>query len=65
MAIWTVIGYWDDSDVRRVVGVVEGEVEVTGGDHASEGGPFAVVVDASNSDMAEQMVEGYGGEVEF
>lgn len=65
MPKFTVIGYWDDDDYRRVVGVVEGEVEVGGGESISEGGPFAEVVEAPDADAAEGMVDDTGADRTF
>lgn len=56
--LFTVVGYWDDDDKRHVTGVLAGEHSLTGGDDASEGGPFAVLVNAENEQEAEALVEG-------
>lgn len=59
MTKWTVIGYWDDDGDRAVTGVVEGWVDVYGGDSCSEGGPFAEQVEASGYEEAAMMVDGH------
>lgn len=58
LPLWTVAGYWGDDDVRHVTTVIPGDVQVTGGDDVSEGGPFAVLVSAEDADAAEERVEG-------
>lgn len=62
---FTVIGFWDSSDRRHVVGVVEGEQDVMSGVDVTEGGLFAVpVYDAVDPDSACSMVHGTTGEDE-
>ena len=56
---FTVIGFWDDSGRRHVVGVVEGEQDVMSGVDVTEGGLFAVYVDdAVDADSACSQVHG-------
>lgn len=63
---FTVIGYWNEADLRIVTGVIEGEHEVTGGDSCTEGGPFAVLIsNAVDAESAEAMVSRTGEEVDF
>jgi hypothetical protein len=62
---WTVSGYWDPAGFRIVTSVVAGQVDVTGGDSISEGGPFAVYVNAEDSAAAESMVHGTDDSVDF
>lgn len=62
---FTVAGYWDDDDTRRVTNVMAGDVQVSGGDNVSEGGPFAELVMATNHDAAEALVAGTGMDAEF
>jgi hypothetical protein len=62
---FTVAGYWGDDDTRIVTSVIEGEHEVSGGDDISEGGPFAVLVQAEDATAAETMVHGSTEEEDF
>lgn len=55
---FTVIGYWDDSDRRHVIGVIEGEHDVLGGEPPGEGGLFAELVEAETWEEAEQQTHG-------
>jgi hypothetical protein len=62
---FTVAGYWGDDDTRIVTSVIKGEHEVSGGDDISEGGPFAVLVQAEDAAAAETMVHGSTEEEDF
>jgi hypothetical protein len=62
---FTVAGYWGDDDTRVVTSVIKGEHEVSGGDDISEGGPFAVLVQAEDAAAAETMVHGSTEEEDF
>lgn len=62
---FTVIGYWNEADLRIVTGVIEGWHQVTGGDDCTEGGPFAVLVRAEDAAAAEDMVNRTTEEEDF
>jgi hypothetical protein len=63
---FTVIGFWDKHDRRHVVGVIEGEHDVTSGVDVTEGGLFAEFVeDAIDPDSACSMIHGTAEEHEF
>ena len=62
---FTVAGYWGDDDTRIVTNVIKGEHDVSGGDDISEGGPFAVLVQAEDAAAAETMVHGNTEEEDF
>jgi hypothetical protein len=53
---WTVIGFWDDDEIR-VAGVVEGAHTVYGGDDITEEGPWARVFEAETYEEAQAMAE--------
>jgi hypothetical protein len=52
---YTVIGYWDDSDTAIAVGVVEGSPGFAGSSTVSEGGPWAIDIQASSYEEAETL----------
>jgi hypothetical protein len=52
---YTVIGYWDDSDTAIAVGVVEGNPGFAGSSTVSEGGPWAIDIQASSYEEAETL----------
>jgi len=54
MRPFTVIGFWNDADEAIPVGIVEGEHVVGGGSDVSEGGPWAITVQAEDMDDAEK-----------
>lgn len=62
---YTVLGYWADDDTRIVTGIVQGSVQVSGGEDVSEGGPFAERVWAVSAGAAEDMVNGTSTDVDF
>ena len=62
---FTVAGYWNDDDTRVVTSVMAGDIQVTGGDNVSEGGPFAEFIMATSHDTAEAMVNGTGPDAKF
>lgn len=56
---FTVIGFWNSEGQRHVVGVVEGEHQVTSGIDVEDNGLFAVFVyDAIDADSACSEVHG-------
>jgi hypothetical protein len=58
MTGFTVVGFWDSAGKRHVIGVIEGEHNVTGGFDVTDGGLFAVYLEAEDSEDAEAEVHG-------